>query len=82
MASCIGLSTRRMCLLLHQTGLQYSAAEWIKARAAVRNVLVSELHLELDSCLKSPTRAVKIYSMILLDVDGMYETCPILFLDK
>jgi len=30
-ASCVGLLLRRVCLLWHQTGAQYSAAEWIKA---------------------------------------------------
>jgi len=53
--SCMGLSTRRVCLLRHQTRTQYSAAEWIKARLAVRNVLASEPHLKPANCFKSPT---------------------------
>jgi len=46
---------RRECLLQHQTGAQYSAAEWIIAWVAVYNVLALEPHLETDSRLKSPT---------------------------
>jgi len=38
--------------------VQYSAAEWIKGRVAIRNVLASEPHLEPANRLKSPTRAV------------------------
>jgi len=57
-ASNMCLSTRRVCLLRHQTGVQYSAAEWIKARVAVRNLLASEPHLEPANRLKSPTQAV------------------------
>jgi len=37
-AWCVGLSTRQVCLLQHQTRTQYSEAEWIKARVAVSTV--------------------------------------------
>jgi len=65
-ASCIGLSTRRVGLLWHQTKAEYSAAEWIKARVAVHNVLASEPHLEPTNNLKIQHELSAFYSIILV----------------
>jgi len=42
----------------HQTGAQYSAVEWTRARVAVRNVVASAPQLEPASRLRSATRDV------------------------
>ena len=47
------LSMRRVCVLSHQTGGQYSAVKQTKDRAAVRRVLAPVFHPELTSRLRS-----------------------------
>ena len=47
----------RVCELRHQTGAQYSAVEWTRARVAVRRVFAPVPHPEPASRLKSATRA-------------------------
>ena len=37
---------------------KYSAAEWIKAKVAIRNVLAPASHLDPARCFKRPTRVV------------------------
>jgi len=65
----MGLSTRRvLCLLWHQAGAQYLAAEWIKARIALHNDLASEPHLKPASHLKSAAPA---FYSVIADVDDM-----------
>ena len=51
-------SIRRVWALRHQTGAQYSAVEWTKARVAVRNVVAPAPQLEPASRLRSATRDV------------------------
>jgi len=53
-----GLVNKASVLAAASDRVQYSAAEWIKARVAVHNVLASEPHLEPADRLKSPTQAV------------------------
>ena len=50
------LSMKRVCVLQHQTGAQYSALEQTKNRAAVRNVLAPAPHPDPASRLRSVTR--------------------------
>ena len=57
-ASLIGLLMRRVWVLRHQTGAQYSAAECTRARVAVRNVVAPAPQVDPASRLRSPTRVV------------------------
>jgi len=66
----MGLSTKRVCLLQHQTGAQYSAAEWNKRRVAISNILASEPHWNLLIISKVQHKLLAFYSMIL-DIDGL-----------
>ena len=50
------LSIRRVCVLRHQTGAQYSAVEQTKERTEMRNVLAPAPHPDPASRLNSPTR--------------------------
>ena len=54
----MGLSMRRVRALRLQTGAQYSAAEWIKAKVAMRNVLAPVPQLDPARRLKRPTCVV------------------------
>ena len=49
---------RRLWALRHQTGAQYSAVEWTRAKTAVRNVAASAPQSEPASRLKGATRDV------------------------
>ena len=51
-------SIRRVWALRHQTGAQYSAVEWTRARVAVRNVVAPAPQPEPASRLRSATRYV------------------------
>ena len=51
-------SIKRVWALRHQTGAQYSAVEWIRARVTVRNVVAPAPHPEPASRLRSTTRDV------------------------
>ena len=62
-ASLIGLSTRRVWAMRHQTGAQYSAAEWIKARVAVCRVMAPAPQLDPANRLRSPTRVVSFFAV-------------------
>ena len=53
-ASLIGLLTRRVWALTHQTGEQYSAAECTRIRVAMRNVVASAYQVDSASRLKCP----------------------------
>jgi len=66
----MGLSTRQECLLQHQTGSQYSVAEWIKARVANGNMQCFGVIWNLLIVLKDQHELAAFYSMIL-GVDGM-----------
>jgi len=57
-ASLIAGSIRRVWVLRHQTGAQFSAVEYTRARVAVRNVVATAPQLEPASHLKSATRDV------------------------
>ena len=50
------LSMRRVCVLRHQTGAQYSAMKWTKKRAEMHNVLAPAPHPDPASRLNSATR--------------------------
>ena len=47
---------RRVGVLQHQTGAQYSAVEYTKERAEMRNVLVPAPHPDPVCCLNGATR--------------------------
>ena len=63
-ASLIGISMRRVWALWHQTGAQYPAVEWTKARVAVRNIVALAPQLAPDSRLKSLTRFITSWAVI------------------
>ena len=50
------LSMRGVCVLRHQTGAQYSAVEWTKKGAEIRNVLASASHPDPAIRLNSASR--------------------------
>ena len=56
--SLMSLSLRRVWALRLQTGAQYSAAEWIKAKVAIRNDLVPAPQLDPARRLKRRTCVV------------------------
>ena len=60
-ASLIGLLMSRVWTLLHQTSEQYFAAEYTKARVAVRNVVAPAPQVDPANCLKSPTRVLNFF---------------------
>jgi len=51
-------SMRRILALQHQTGAQYPADDWARARVAVRNVVAPAPQPEPARCLRSATRDV------------------------
>jgi len=57
-ASLIVGSMRRVWALRYQTGAQYSAVEWTRARVAVRNVVAPAPQPESSSRFRSATRDV------------------------
>ena len=50
------LFMRRVCVLRHQTGAQYSAVELVKDRAAVLNVFAPTFHSQPTSGLSNVKR--------------------------
>ena len=68
-ASLRTLSMRRVCALRHQAGVQYSAVEQIRDKAAVRNVLAPAPNPQPASRLSSETR-VDSFCVMPQDDDG------------
>ena len=59
------LSMRRVCVLRHQTDAQYSASEWTKERAELRNVLAPAPDPDPASHLNSATRVESFFAQSL-----------------
>ena len=69
-------SIRRVWALWHQTGAQYSAVKWTRARVAVCNVVALAPQTEPASHLKSAQRVMLASCEVTGGVGGTWATCP------